>query len=344
MVYYSHKSLVKTVEEQDIPAIECPDAVFIMLFRREKLFTPQKLKILREINCPVFFIGSCSQDKAFFSSALLSENFHYLPIDDHPYSDFLSSFKTRKHLKTEKFCSTWDLDMKRNLAVITSQERGYKKILLLDDDIFGFDLNHLKEMTHISDTFHIVGSFPNEFPDDSVCGHICRLTGLPQDVFLSGSFLLINLTKFVPFFPGIYNEDWFALFPALKKKVCAGYKTVHQAKYDPFKTTSTAQNQEFGDLLVEGVFSTIHLDSYDKLSSTLYWENCISERRDLWENLLKNLKGNQISNPYYSPSNNKVEKIIKKAMETLAKIKTQDCITFLEDWDSDKIAWYKSTV
>ena len=59
----------------------------------------------------------------------------------------------------------------------------------------------------------------------------------------------------MPFFPEQYNEDWFffSRLTARRDLAHVGYAT--QAPYDPFADPVRAQQEEFGDLLAEGLYA-----------------------------------------------------------------------------------------
>ena len=97
-----------------------------------------------------------------------------------------------------------------------------------------------------------------EFPDNSVVCHARRLAGLPQDNFVSGSVLGVNCDDLpLPFFPDIYNEDWFFFSKAVARHELANVGDATQAPYKPFADPQRARHEEFGDLLAEGLYSLI---------------------------------------------------------------------------------------
>ena len=98
----------------------------------------------------------------------------------------------------------WDLPKKRNFALYYSVKNRFKKILLLDDDIYEIPLLDFKHISCLLDIYDIVGSFIENYPDTSVIGHIQLYYGLPIRCFLSGSYLFVN-TSNIRFFFQVYT-------------------------------------------------------------------------------------------------------------------------------------------
>ena len=68
------------------------------------------------------------------------------------------------------------------------------------------------------DHSQIAGMVCREYPDNSVVCHARRLAGLPQDNFVSGSARGVRCDDVaLPFFPDIYNEDWFFFSKAVAR-------------------------------------------------------------------------------------------------------------------------------
>ena len=61
----------------------------------------------------------------------------------------------------------------------------------------------------------------------------------------------------LPFFPDLYNEDWFFFGEAAAHRRLAKVGEARQAVYDPYAEPTRASDEEFGDLLAEGLYSLI---------------------------------------------------------------------------------------
>lgn len=119
-----------------------------------------------------------------------------------------------------------------------------------------------------------------DFPDNSVVSHALREVGLDQDVFVSGSALLVDTTRVDSFFPDVYNEDWFFLFDAVRFGEVSAFGEVSQEKYDPFADPGRAVREEFGDVLAEGLMSLLHYAGGTQRALTeKYWDTVLDQRR-----------------------------------------------------------------
>ena len=108
------------------------------------------------------------------------------------------------------------------------------------------------------ETHPIAGMVCRRFADNSVVCHARRLAGFDQDVFVSGAVLGVNCSYLpLPFFPDIYNEDWFFFAEAAARQRLAKVGEARQAEYDPYLRPTRAGHEEFGDLLAEGLYAVL---------------------------------------------------------------------------------------
>ena len=150
-----------------------------------------------------------------------------------------------------------DLSAKRNLGLLLARLRGWQKIVFVDDDIT-VSSEALARVAAQLDRRRIAGMRCPNFADNSVFCHARRLAGLPQDVFLTGAVLGVNCTDLpLPYFPDIYNEDWFFFADAAAHHQLATVGHARQAVYQPFAETARAAHEEFGDVLAEGLYTLL---------------------------------------------------------------------------------------
>ncbi len=153
---------------------------------------------------------------------------------------------------------TSDLSTKRNLGLLLARLNGWTKIAFVDDDITLTFPRAYERLARQLETSQIAGMVCREFPDNSVVCHARRLANLPQDNFVSGSVLGVHCGDLpLPFFPDVYNEDWFFFSKAVARHDLFSVGVTTQARYEPFADPRRASHEEFGDLLAEGLYALI---------------------------------------------------------------------------------------
>jgi hypothetical protein len=167
-------------------------------------------------------------------------------------------------------------------------------VLFVDDDVTHLTAAHISQARGHLTTDRCVASWPCAFfPDNSVVHHARRdFLGLPQDVFLNGGALLVRLYGWgPPGFPPMYNEDWLFLFqPIQQNKVLIG-PDIRQQAYDPYDSPTRAREQEFGDILGEGLYHLLH----ERLPVEVafkgdYWRSVHAKRTKLIQLIIAELR------------------------------------------------------
>jgi len=185
-----------------------------------------------------------------------------------------------------------DLSTKRNLGLLLARLNGWSKIAFLDDDITLSHVSAYERLARQLDHSQIAGMVCREYPDNSVVCHARRLAGLPQDNFVSGSVLGVRCDDVaLPFFPDIYNEDWFFFSKAVARHDLFNVGTATQTRYEPFANPQRARHEEFGDLLAEGLYSLFediadpHLGYHSQLhyARGSFWSAFLDARRESLE-------------------------------------------------------------
>jgi hypothetical protein len=181
--------------------------------------------------------------------------------------------------------SSWQIGIKRSFAVWHAKATGHSSILLLDCDISIPTHNcALKPVCQIVD---IASATAESFPDHSAVGHVARLLGAENPLNLSGQFCVVRLgeNKQLPFFPSVYNEDWYFFRSAAASGSKLGrFEPVTQDVRDPFMVRR-AQFEEFGDFWAETLARTTTEDM--PLARTIgFWE-CARNRRMAWLSRLR---------------------------------------------------------
>jgi hypothetical protein len=247
-----------------------------------------------------------------------------------------------------------DLSLKRNLGLLMARLHGWSKILYLDDDIgdvvdgcpVGLPVDTVHRLATQLDAHQVAGLACRDYPDNSVVCHARRLAGFRQDTFVTGAALGVNCNdQPLPFFPEQYNEDWFffSRLTARRSLAHVGYAT--QAPYDPFAHPDRAQQEEFGDLLAEGLY-TLFEDQPEEMdyfcrfdeADASYWERCMAVRRETLDLIAFTLDDGDAAGQRASALRS-----VHAAAQQLARLTPELCVDYLDAWKSDLDGWERAT-
>lgn len=183
----------------------------------------------------------------------------------------------------------WTLGYARNYAIILAKMLGFERILFMDDDIIINDHSIVYKILDLLNNADFVGAEIKGMPDLSIVDHIMQKLGLEPYRFMSGGFLALKLSSVSEYFLNYYNEDWIWLFLHKPKAKLVKYGEVYQLPYDPFENAiEKALQQEFGEILVEGVKTVFEKNEYnvEKLMKKCFWTELIRKRINLIENII----------------------------------------------------------
>lgn len=226
-----------------------------------------------------------------------------------------------------------DLSLKRNLGLLVSRMMGWRSIFFMDDDIRDLTFSAVRFAEGLLARYGRVAFRVLDYPDNSVVCHANRDYGISQDVFVGGSALAIACDSDLPFFPHIYNEDWFFLYESIVKGdiVCAG--SVRQLPYDPYGDPGRAVSEELGDLLAEGLFARLHTSKVLTFPTRVYWMEFLEARDSLLQDLSHRAR--------QDASRRGIQALaaIEAARERLREIGPDRCAEFVELWQRDLGVW-----
>ena len=182
-----------------------------------------------------------------------------------------------------------DLSLKRNLGLLLARLRGWNKIAFVDDDITLSQTDNIARLAGQLDAHQVAGMVVDKYPDNSVVCHARRLAGMRQDVFLTGAVLGVHCNSLpLSFFPDVYNEDWFFFAKEAGARMLPRVGTARQLEYDAFASPERARQEEFGDLLAEGLYALfgeadpgMTLDEQLRGATKGYWDRFIQARQDV---------------------------------------------------------------
>lgn len=240
----------------------------------------------------------------------------------------------------------WDLPIKRNFAIWHAKDVGHQTILLLDDDIrFKDNFLTFRKMLHAVHQTAITGAYSIGEFDTSLTGSIAMQYGITRPVFFSGNCLGINLLKFKPFFPNIYNEDWLSILPAILRKEAALVGPVIQLPRRVTCVKDTAKHQEFGEIIADELYSRLEkahkdncfTDFLNLFLNTEHWENVLGDRVRWLSLLRERAKVEDLSS---GDKETEVE-ILDAAIDSCGTLKPDDFIGFINKWKIEYSDWEK---
>jgi hypothetical protein len=202
--------------------------------------------------------------------------------------DFKDAVVALPTLETSMFAAaaiSWhgDLSLKRNLGLVLGRAVGWSTLLFLDDDIR--DLGPTQVQGAVGTLqFHAAAGMPATFhPDNSAVCQARRIAVGDQDVFVGGSALAVNLDRVDTFFPEIYNEDWLLLAPHLERREIAAAGPVRQKSRDPYSPEERVAEEEFGDVIGEGMIGQLHIGPLHPTRSPDFWARFLELRAEFIE-------------------------------------------------------------
>jgi hypothetical protein len=258
-------------------------------------------------------------------------------LDLPPDNPFKITFKTSTDEDLTAASPDWtrDLSVKRNLGLVLARLLVWPRLMFLDDDIIGVTEGDVAALAAALDDHSVSALIPEYFPDNSVACHAHRDSGGRQDVFASASGIGVRCDQDdLAFFPNIYNEDWFFFSKEAARRKIANVGVSHQIEYDPYEDPHRAAQEEFGDLLAEGLYA--RLDRNESISGvdTDYWSTFIQRRRTFHEGVTRSLA--EIEDQALAA---KASNSIRAAQGQLNQITPPLCQKFVESWQFDLAEW-----
>lgn len=249
-------------------------------------------KTLLNIDMPVIVLDDSTNsdsEKVVKNIPKNSKNIHYhgkneqqMIVQRFASTNELNSFV--KPLGSE----SWTLGYARNYAIILAKILGFERILFMDDDIIVKDFDVIFKIFDLLNNADFVGAEIKGMPDLSVVDVIMQQLGMEPYRFMSGGFLAFNLESVSEYFLNYYNEDWVWLFMHKPKAKLVKYGEVYQLPYDPFENAvEKALQQEFGEILVEGLIEIDSRNDFSSLKNNIFWQkilkNCESKLKEIKE-------------------------------------------------------------
>ena len=340
-VHSSHIGLLVACAPTGDPG---PVDVLVVPTARPVAYLAEAARLARDLRCPMLVLCSKQSRAAAAAQAMRDSGTTGVAVTvastpRHPLLQ-LPSMRPRSWRSGPYL----DVANKRNVALLVATMLRRRRLLLLDDDIPGLDADEVAGVAALTGPGGpgAVGWRVLDFPDNSVACHARRSAGLEQDVFIGSGALLIDLLDGVPFFPAVYNEDWLFWHDLVVERRLGLAGEARQLAFDPFDDPARARQQEFGDVLAEGLYSLIHRgDPVAVAQVPDHWRDVLAERRDMLAVVAARVRrrGERYRR---TPDGFDVERVLASlaaATQALADITADDLARFTSDWRSDLVAW-----
>jgi hypothetical protein len=155
-----------------------------------------------------------------------------------------------------------DLSEKKNAGLHLARLMGWQSVLFVDDDIQSIGRTQLKDAAGLlagadraGTRRRLVGWAIDEFPDFSSVGYARSYGTGESRTFVSGGAMALRCDSRLPFFPPVYNEDMLLGLEIMHgdREAACVVGTLSQDEYDPFGDLHRVVEQEFGEVMVEGL-------------------------------------------------------------------------------------------
>lgn len=319
---FSHRDILR--RNTPTPVLDAfPDAIFVPFLSDCRLERHKNYFKALTLRTEVIFLASDSISASGMPTELA--NSEVIVVRDIEPKHLFSATETRRHPRAIQFLASWDLDIKRNVAIFVAKQRGYKRIILHDSDVT-IPEHAIHEIIGALDFVALAGPAIEEFPDTSVLGHLQRLNGDPEESFVTGAALGIHIPRAPIFFPCIYNEDWFAVYENALASELGLVGAAKQDEYSPLET-GRAKREEFGDFIAEALFQARLPIGHADLNKESFWTNAKGVRLAELERLHQSL-------PFHI-----AREVLREMSATLISIDAHECVDFMRRWRLDKQAF-----
>jgi hypothetical protein len=240
-----------------------------------------------------------------------------------------------------------DLSAKRNIGLLLARLHGWNKIVFVDDDVTLSRTDNIARLAGQLDRYQVAGMIVRDYPDNSVVCHARRAARLPQDVFLTGAVLGVHCNNLpLSFFPDIYNEDWFFFAREAASRELREVGLATQLEYNPYASPDRARQEEFGDLLAEGLFSlmgdvdpSVRFGEQLRAANDAYWSRFIEARHNVITETMDLLSVGVERNGDNGPLSSALVSLAAAQNHLDHMITAEDCVRFVDAWQDDLKEW-----
>jgi hypothetical protein len=342
----SHAQLIGHSDPNPANAGECValDAIVVPA-SRPAYNLEHAITLARAVGCRLVILCSRDSHPAAVRDLLAMRSFADATVIEVPprYRHEFFEFETTKWARERFPARNSDLSMKRNVGLVLGRMLGWQRIFFLDDDIRDLDAASLLATVAVvggespEQRYYSAGMTTVDFPDNSVVCHARRAIGEFQGVFVSGSALAVDCTGSFSFFPDIYNEDWLFFYRDVTEgRLGSSGRTATQLRYDPFANPQRAANEEFGDVIAEGLYALRDQGLSPEYATTdEYWRLFLADRMRILDEIIESGEA-----PLRIRWNMRLA--VAAARKCLEAIQPGTCVEYIECWRRDLGLWERT--
>jgi hypothetical protein len=295
----------------------------------------QPARLAETLNCTLVMMCSGSAAASDVIAAERPGGLDLVAVDfGTPATSRAIPLETTALLSGTDFERHGDVSAKRNTALLLAYYAGWERIFFLDDDISVAEPEDLRQAAGLLDKYAAVGLRITGFPDGSVATHAHMELGGQQRDFLAGGALALAPRQRPSFFPQVYNDDWLYLIDDAGLPRLALTGSAAQEAYDPFANPGRAASEEFGEVVVIGLYYLARSGRRLRDADDEYWSAFLRQRDDLLAGLLARIRARR-----RSPAERKIEAALLSARDSLALITPLLCSAYVGAWLRDRDRW-----
>lgn len=322
-------------------------AIVVPTHREVDSLTPS-MQLARETRIPLIVVCSKLVNQHQVIKMATDAGVKAYALDWPPYrvnpDPLGTKFKTSSNpeLAAASSARTRDLSMKRNLGLVLARMLDWKRLMFLDDDIYGITRDDVAALAAGLSDHSVSVLIPDKFEDNSVVCHANRLGGGQQDKFASAGGMGVYVDRDdLAFFPSIYNEDWFFFSNEAASRRIVQVGESMQVEYDPYDEPARAVKEEFGDLLAEGLYARLDHKQGLHGADTAYWKAFIKNRSIFHATVAESLRrhAERDKDTKTGQQVRAAEESVQAAWDQLGRISPELCAKFIRGWQEDLVKW-----
>lgn len=334
----SHQSLLRSGDAVQSASI---DAIIVPTIRPPAYLAPAA-GLAKALGCTLVTLHSKRWTSAAIASQRINSSVDLLAIDVPKVLDLRMPAWSTSQMLTGEFARLRplsDLSAKRNLGIVLSRLLGWSRVMFLDDDITALNPQDVRRASGWLDKRNAVGLHVCGFHDHSVVCHAYRDAGGAQKSFIGGGALVVQVRTTRSFFPDIYNDDWFYLLDEDNGILPVAVEgRVEQYRYDPFRSPDRARDEEFGDVLAEGIYWLLDQGLSIAKADNAHWAAFLVKRKQF----ILRVRGMVNADAALDPAE-RARRLdaLTGSIGRLARITPELCVQYLKAWKADRKSWHR---